>query len=54
VNVADAHQPRSVVLTVLDGDTAVAHVDADLRRRRVGGSEECGGPSGATVVIPGP
>ncbi len=47
--------PDSVVLTVLAPDgTALTEVDADVDWRRVGGSEECGGPHEATVVVPAP
>jgi hypothetical protein len=45
--------PDSAALTVLGPDgTELAQLDADLDWRRVGGSEECGGPSAASVVVP--
>jgi hypothetical protein len=47
--------PDSVVLTVLAPDgTALTEVDVDVDWRRVGGSEECGGPHEAAVVVPAP
>ena len=47
--------PDTVVVTVLgaDGGT-LAEVEADLDWVRVGGSEECGGPGEASVVVPAP
>ncbi|TQN43198.1 hypothetical protein FHU33_2633 [Blastococcus colisei] len=43
------------VVTVLAADgTELARADADLDWRRVGGSEECGGPMEASVVVPAP
>ena len=46
---------ESVVATVGDADgTELARVDAALDWRRVGGTEECGGPSEATQVVPAP
>jgi hypothetical protein len=51
----DMTSPRSAVLIVLDADgRELAEVDADLDWRRVGGSEDCGGPSVASVVVPAP
>jgi hypothetical protein len=51
----DMTAPDSVVLTVLGVDgTELAVLDADLDWRRVGGSEECGGPHAASVVVPEP
>ena len=51
----DMTAPDSITLTVLGPDgTELAVLDADLDWRRVGGSEECGGPHAASVVIPGP
>lgn len=45
--------PDSAVVTVLAADGAVlAEVAADLDWVRVGGSEECGGPTRATVTVP--
>jgi hypothetical protein len=47
--------PDSAVLTILGPDgTELAELDADLDWRRVGGTEECGGPSAASVVVPAP
>jgi hypothetical protein len=47
--------PDSVSLTVLGADGAVlTELDADPAWVRVGGSEECGGPMQATVVVPRP
>ena len=47
--------PESVVVTVVDAaGTEVARVEAEPEFVRVGGSEECGGPSEATVVVPAP
>ncbi len=47
--------PDPVVLTVLAADgTELTQVEADVHWRRVGGSEECGGPMEATVVVPAP
>ena len=47
--------PDSVAVTVVGADgTELTEVDADLDWRRVGGSEECGGPHEATVVVPAP
>jgi hypothetical protein len=51
----DMTAPDSVVVTVLGADGAeLAEVAADLDWRRVGGSEECGGPHAASVVVPAP
>jgi hypothetical protein len=48
-------RPGSVVVTVTAGDgTQLARHEAELDWRRVGGSEECGGPHEATVVVPSP
>jgi hypothetical protein len=48
-------RPESVVVTVTAADgTDLARHEADLTWRREGGSEECGGPHGATVVVPAP
>ncbi|GAB3192996.1 hypothetical protein GCM10027261_06880 [Geodermatophilus arenarius] len=47
--------PDAATVTVLAADGgALAEVDADLDWVRVGGSEECGGPMEATVVVPAP
>ena len=47
--------PESVAVTVLDArGTPLARVDAEPDWVRVGGTEECGGPSEATVVVPAP
>ena len=47
--------PDSVVLTVLDAaGTELARVEVEPEWVRVGGSEECGGPSEATVTVPAP
>ncbi|MFD2092456.1 hypothetical protein [Blastococcus deserti] len=49
----DMTAPDAVVVTVLAADgTELAEVDADLDWHRVGGSEDCGGPHEATVVVP--
>lgn len=47
--------PESVMVTVLDADGEVlaAH-EASLDWVRVGGTEECGGPTEAEVVVPAP
>jgi hypothetical protein len=51
----DMTSPDSVVLTVLGPDgTELAQVGTDLDWRRVGGTEECGGPSAASVLVPAP
>ena len=51
----DMTAPDSVVLSVIGADgTEVAQHDADLEWVRVGGSEECGGPHAASVVVPAP
>jgi hypothetical protein len=51
----DMSRPDSVVVTVLGAERAqLGRVDADLEWRRVGGSEECGGPMAASVVVPAP
>jgi hypothetical protein len=51
----DMTLPDSAVLTVLDADgTERAELDADLDWRRIGGSEDCGGPMAASVVVPAP
>jgi hypothetical protein len=51
----DMAAPDSVALTVLGPDgTGLATHQADLDWRRVGGTEECGGPHAASVVIPTP
>ncbi|WP_324277600.1 hypothetical protein [Blastococcus brunescens] len=51
----DMSAPDFVSIRVLgpDGDE-LADVDTDLAWRRVGGSEQCGGPLEATVVVPAP
>ena len=47
--------PDTVVVTVLDPDgEALATHEARLDWVRVGGTEECGGPSEAEVVVPAP
>ena len=51
----DMTLPDSAVLTILGPDgTELAELDADLDWRRVGGSEDCGGLSVASVVVPAP
>ncbi|MGY1738846.1 hypothetical protein [Geodermatophilus sp. SYSU D00684] len=51
----DMQTPDAATVTVLAADArALAEVDADLDWVRVGGSEECGGPMAATVVVPAP
>lgn len=51
----DMSAPGSVSIRVLGPDEEeLADVDTDLDWRRVGGSEECGGPMEATVVVPAP
>ena len=51
----DMTAPDAVVVTVLGADgTARTRHDADLDWVRVGGSEECGGPHAASVVVPAP
>ena len=51
----DMTSPDPAVLTVLDADGGkLAELDADLDWRRVGGSEDCGGPSVASVLVPAP
>ncbi|MGY1745962.1 hypothetical protein [Blastococcus sp. SYSU D00695] len=47
-------QPSSVVVTVLVAGHPRAVVPTDLDWRRVGGSEECGGPRAAAVTVPAP
>jgi hypothetical protein len=50
-----AGMPDSVVVTVTGTDgRQLAQHEANLDWRRVGGSEECGGPHAATVVVPVP
>ncbi|MGY1832959.1 hypothetical protein ACI8AA_21305 [Geodermatophilus sp. SYSU D01180] len=51
----ETETPDAATVTVLaaDGGT-LAEVGADLDWVRVGGSEECGGPMAATVVVPAP
>ena len=45
----------SVVATVRDADgTELARLESALDWRRVGGTEECGGPGEATLTIPAP
>ena len=47
--------PESVTVTVADAaGTALARVETRPEWARVGGSEECGGPTEATVVVPAP
>jgi hypothetical protein len=51
----DMTTPDSVVVTVLGPDGAtLADLETDLDWRRVGGTEECGGPMAASVVVPAP
>jgi hypothetical protein len=51
----DTSAPDAVSIRVLGPDKAeLADVDTDLDWRRVGGSEQCGGPMEATVVVPAP
>ena len=51
----DMSAPDSVSIRVLGPDKEeLADVDTDLDWRRVGGSEQCGGPMEATVVVPAP
>lgn len=51
----DMTAPDSVVLTVLAADgTELAQHEAGPDWRRVGGSEECGGPMAAVVTVPAP
>jgi len=51
----DMTAPESVTVTVLGAAGAeLAVLDADLDWERVGGSEECGGPHAASVVVPAP
>ncbi|SFF32234.1 hypothetical protein [Blastococcus tunisiensis] len=51
----DMSAPDAVSIRVLGPDkTELADVDTDLDWRRVGGSEQCGGPMEATVVVPAP
>jgi hypothetical protein len=48
-------RPDSAVATVRATDgTELARVEAALRFERVGGTEECGGPTEATVTVPAP
>ena len=48
----DMSSPGTVEVTVLDAQGEVlAEREADLDWRRVGGTEECGGPGEATVVV---
>ena len=48
----DMSSPGTVEVTVLDAQGEVlTEREADLDWRRVGGSEECGGPAEATVVV---
>ena len=44
--------PDSVVVTVLGPEGPVAEVEASLAWQRVGGTEECGGPMEAVVLVP--
>lgn len=51
----DMTAPGSVTVSVLGADGAELAVhDVGLDWRRVGGSEECGGPHAASVVVPAP
>ena len=46
---------ESVVVTVLDAEGAeLARVEAEPEWVRVGGTEECGGPTESTVTVPAP
>lgn len=47
-------RPYSAQVVVSEAGVPVADVAARLEWRRVGGSAECGGPMGATVVVPAP
>jgi hypothetical protein len=44
--------PDSVVVTVLGPEGPVAEVEGPLAWQRVGGTEECGGPMEAGVLVP--
>lgn len=47
--------PASVTVTVLDASgTLLTRVDAEPDWVRVAGTEECGGPTEGTVVVPAP
>ncbi|MGY1751777.1 hypothetical protein ACI79H_01440 [Blastococcus sp. SYSU D01042] len=46
--------PDSMVVTVLSPEGQVAEVEQALTWERVGGTEECGGPMEAVVVVPAP
>jgi hypothetical protein len=51
----DMTTPDSVGITVLGSDgTELADLDTGLDWRRVGGTEECGGPHAASTVVPAP
>ncbi len=51
----DMTAPDSVVLTVIGPDgTELAQLATDLDWRRVGGTQECGGPHTASVTVPLP
>jgi|SRR4051812_9766546 hypothetical protein len=47
-------QPDSVVVTVSDPSGPLTSVEDELTWKRVGGSEDCGGPMEATVPVPAP
>jgi hypothetical protein len=48
-------RPGSAVATVLAPDgSELARVESQLEFERVGGTEECGGPTEATVRVPAP
>ncbi len=44
--------PDSVVVTVSGPDGPLAEIEQSLTWERVGGTEECGGPMEAVVVVP--
>jgi len=46
--------PDSVVVTVLGPEGQVAELEQALTWQRLGGTEECGGPMEAVVVVPAP
>ncbi|MGY1885151.1 hypothetical protein ACI799_07610 [Blastococcus sp. SYSU DS0753] len=46
--------PDFMVVSVLEPEGQVAEVEQALVWERVGGTEECGGPMEAVVVVPAP
>jgi hypothetical protein len=46
--------PDDLTLRVSDATGVLTEHEADLGWTRVGGSEECGGPHEAEVVVPAP